>query len=96
MNRHVIIAFKKDSSYKRDLGEVVGISENLKAAKKLALEATQGKTAKYSYCTIHNCKQPRSKVGNKAVKSRVTTIKDVKKTEAAEAAKAKEPKAKKK
>ena len=96
MNRHIIVGFKKGSSQKRDLGEVAGISENLKAAKKLALEATQGKTAKFSYCTIYNCKQPRSKVGKNSVKPVVKTIADVKKTEAVEAAKAKEPKAKKK
>ncbi len=90
MNRHIVIGFKKGSNYKRDLGDVAGISENLKEAKKLAAKVTQGKDAKFVSCTIHNCKIPRAKIGGKSIKAVVTTIADVK------AAEAKEPKTKKK
>lgn len=90
MNRHIVIGFKKGSSFKRDLGDVAGISDNLKAAKALAVKVTQGKDAKFVSCTIHNCKIPRAKIGAKSVKAVVRTIADVK------AAEAKEPKKTKK
>ena len=95
MNRHIVIGFKKGSSYKRDLGDVIDVVENLKVAKKLAADVTQGKDAKYVSCTIHNCKIPRARIGCKSVKAVVTTIKDVKDAEA-KAEKVKEPKTKKK
>jgi len=89
MNRHIVIGYKKGQSYKRDLGDFAGVAENLRAAKKIAADATQGKSAKFVYCTIHNCKQPRSKVGVNSTKATVVTIADAKKAEAEKAKKAK-------
>jgi len=95
MNRHTVIGFKKGESYKRDLGEAAGISDNLKAAKELARKAIQDEDSKFEYCTIHNCKKPQAKVGGNSIATVVVMGKDVMAKEA-KAKKAKEPKTKKK
>jgi len=75
MNRHIIIGFKKGASFKSDLGDVIGIAENLKEAKAQAAKAIKAKDSKVEYCTIVNGKKPCAKVGNRSnVKSSVKVV----------------------
>ena len=74
MNRHIIIGFEKGASYKRDLGDVIGIAGSRKEAKAKALKAMGVKGSKVVYCTVHNGKIPVAKVGGKSEKPVVVTI----------------------
>ncbi|MCM8526666.1 MAG: hypothetical protein NE327_09135 [Lentisphaeraceae bacterium] len=65
MNRHIIIGFKKGSSFKTDMGELVGLAPSLPEAAKEAKKVT-GEKGDYAYCMIINAKIANKIVGDRS------------------------------
>lgn len=64
MNRHIILGFKKGSSFKNEAGELVGLASSLPEAIELANKNTGAK--KFAYCGIVQAKMLCKIIGDRS------------------------------